>query len=62
MDPSSSLEDQANAAAYGPGDADGNFTEWGFFEPAWFVKLRELSLTFNAPAGVARALRASRRA
>lgn len=60
VDPSSSLEDQANAAAYGLGDADGNFTEWGFFEPAWFVKLRELSLTINAPAGVARALRASR--
>jgi TonB-linked SusC/RagA family outer membrane protein len=60
VDPSSSLEDQAKALAYGLGDEEGNFTEWGFFEPAWFVKLRELSLTVNAPASVTRALRASR--
>jgi TonB-dependent starch-binding outer membrane protein SusC len=35
-------------------------TEWGFFEPAWFIKLRELSLTFTAPDSWARRFRASR--
>jgi TonB-linked SusC/RagA family outer membrane protein len=59
VDPTSSLEDQAKAAAYGYGD-DLGITEWGFFEPGWFVKLRELSLTINAPPNIARALRASR--
>jgi TonB-dependent starch-binding outer membrane protein SusC len=61
VDPSASPEEQAKAAAYGYGDLDlGTFTEWGFFEPAWFIKLRELSLTFNAPDRMARALGASR--
>jgi TonB-linked SusC/RagA family outer membrane protein len=61
VDPSASLEEQAKAAAYGYGDLDlGTFTEWGFFEPAWFIKLRELSLTFNAPDRIARVLGASR--
>jgi hypothetical protein len=59
VDPSAPLEDQAKAAAYGYGD-DLGITEWGFFEPAWFIKLRELSLTFNAPDRIARALGASR--
>jgi TonB-linked SusC/RagA family outer membrane protein len=59
VDPAASLEDQANAAAYTYGDPNG-FTEWGFFEPAWFIKLRELSLTFNAPDRIARMLGASR--
>jgi TonB-linked SusC/RagA family outer membrane protein len=59
VDPNSPLEDQAAGAAYNYGD-DISFTEWGFFEPGWFIKLRELSLTFNAPDGIARALGASR--
>jgi TonB-linked SusC/RagA family outer membrane protein len=59
IDPTASLQDQANAAAYTYGDPNG-FTEWGFFEPAWFIKLRELSLTINAPDNIARMLRASR--
>ena len=59
VDPAAPLEDQANAAAYNYGD-DLGFTEWGFFEPAWFIKLRELSLTFNAPDRIARSLGASR--
>ncbi|HEY7480899.1 MAG TPA: SusC/RagA family TonB-linked outer membrane protein [Gemmatimonadales bacterium] len=59
VDPNSPLEDQAAGAAYNYGD-DISFTEWGFFEPGWFIKLRELSLTFNAPDRIARALGASR--
>jgi TonB-dependent starch-binding outer membrane protein SusC len=59
IDPTAPLADQAAAAAYTYGDPNG-FTEWGFFEPAWFVKLRELSLTFNAPDHIARLLGASR--
>jgi hypothetical protein len=59
IDPAAPLQDQANAAAYTYGDPNG-FTEWGFFEPAWFIKLRELSLTFNAPDRIARLLGASR--
>ena len=35
-------------------------TEWGYFEPGWFIKLRELSVTFNAPDRWARRFRASR--
>jgi TonB-dependent starch-binding outer membrane protein SusC len=59
VDPNAPLEQQANAAAYAYGD-DLGITEWGFFEPGWFIKLRELSLTFNAPDRIARALGASR--
>jgi TonB-linked SusC/RagA family outer membrane protein len=59
IDPTAPLKDQAAAAAYTYGDPNG-FTEWGFFEPAWFIKLRELSLTFNAPDHIARLLGASR--
>jgi TonB-linked SusC/RagA family outer membrane protein len=58
-DPTAPLDRQAAAAAYTYGDPNG-FTEWGFFEPAWFIKLRELSLTFNAPDHIARLLGASR--
>ncbi len=35
-------------------------TSYGFIEPAWFVKLRELSLTYYLPDPVVRQLRASR--
>jgi TonB-linked SusC/RagA family outer membrane protein len=59
VDPAAPLEMQADAAAATYGDDDG-VTEWGFFEPAWFIKLRELSLTFNAPDNIARLLGASR--
>jgi outer membrane receptor protein involved in Fe transport len=34
--------------------------EFGFYEPAWFIKLRELTLTYNAPDSWARLFRASR--
>ena len=59
VDPAAPLDVQANAAAATYGDENG-FTEWGFFEPAWFIKLRELSLTFNAPDRIARLVGASR--
>ena len=59
VDPTAELQEQANAAAYTYGDPLG-FTEWGFFEPAWFIKLRELSLTINAPERFARAVGGSR--
>jgi len=59
VDPTAPLDMQTNAAAATYGDANG-VTEWGFFEPGWFIKLRELSLTFNAPDRIARAVGASR--
>lgn len=59
VDPTAPLDMQAKAAAATYGD-DFGVTEWGFFEPAWFIKLREVSLTFNAPDNVARVIGASR--
>jgi len=59
VDPTAPLDMQANAAAATYGD-DNGVTEWGFFEPGWFIKLRELSLTFNAPERIARVLGAGR--
>jgi TonB-linked SusC/RagA family outer membrane protein len=59
VDPTAPLDMQANAAAATYGDANG-VTEWGFFEAGWFIKLRELSLTLNAPERIARAMGASR--
>ncbi|MBA2458144.1 MAG: hypothetical protein H0V43_04205, partial [Gemmatimonadales bacterium] len=59
VDPSAPLAEQANAAAATYGDENG-VTEWGFFEPGWFIKLRELSLTVNAPDRIAGALGAAR--
>ena len=51
------LEEQARAqATFLPGG--GNSV--AFLEPGWFIKLRELSLTFEAPERWARAFRASR--
>ncbi len=57
MDPNASLEDQARVVArrFHP-----SATNFGFFEDAWFIKLREVSLTFNAPDAWAAAFRASR--
>ncbi len=60
VDPTAPLAEQARAAAATYPDAQGRTTEWGFFEPGWFIKLRELSLTYNAPDRWARLLRASR--
>jgi TonB-linked SusC/RagA family outer membrane protein len=51
------IDEQARAqATYLPG---GGF-DVAFFEPGWFIKLRELSLTLQAPDPWARAFRASR--
>jgi TonB-linked SusC/RagA family outer membrane protein len=55
VDKTAPLEEQANAQA-----VLHEATEWGYFEPAWFIKLRELSLTFFAPDDWARRFRASR--
>jgi hypothetical protein len=60
VDPTAPLDLQARSVAATYPDAQGRTTEWGFFEPGWFVKLRELSLTFNAPDDWARALHAAR--
>jgi TonB-linked SusC/RagA family outer membrane protein len=56
-DRSAPLADQARAqATFLPGG--GNSV--AFLEPGWFIKLRELSFTFEAPDRWARAFRASR--
>ncbi len=57
FDRTAPLEEQARAqATFLPG---GGFDVL-FFEPGWFIKLRELSVTFAAPDQWARAFRASR--
>ncbi len=55
-DPTASLADQAAAetSRSGPG------TDAGFMEPGWFIKLREVSLTFNVPQNWARAVKMNR--
>lgn len=60
IDRTAPLAMQAAAAAATYPDAQGRTTEWGFFEPGWFIKLRELSLTFNAPDQWASLMHASR--
>ena len=55
VDRTAPLEEQARAQAL-----LNEATEWGYYEPAWFIKLRELSLTFFAPDDWARRFRASR--
>ena len=55
MDRTAPLEEQARGQAL-----LNEATEWGYFEPAWFIKLRELSLTFFAPDAWARSFRATR--
>ncbi|HET7470593.1 MAG TPA: TonB-dependent receptor, partial [Gemmatimonadales bacterium] len=55
VDRTAPLEEQARAQA-----VLNEATEWGYFEPGWFVKLRELSVTWNAPNSWARNFRASR--
>lgn len=56
-DPTASLDEQARAVARRFTSAA---TPEGFFEPGWFVRLREVSLTWDAPQKVARALGGSR--
>ena len=51
-----SVEDLQAAAQAVLNDA----VEFGFFEPAWFIKLRELTLTYTAPASWAHMFRADR--
>jgi len=55
VDRTAPLEEQANGQAL-----LNEATEWGYYEPAWFIKMRELSLTFFAPDAWARRFRASR--
>jgi TonB-linked SusC/RagA family outer membrane protein len=55
VDRTAPLEEQARAQA-----VLNEATEWGYFEPAWFIKLREVSLTLFAPDSWARSFRASR--
>jgi len=56
-DRSTPLEEQARAQAlFLPGGGNA----FAFLEPGWFIKLRELSLTFFAPDRWARAFRANR--
>lgn len=56
VDRTAPLEEQARAIAVYTYGAD----EFAFFEPGWFIKLRELSLTYTAPDSWARAFRAER--
>ncbi len=55
VDRTAPLDEQARAQA-----VLNEATEWGYFEPGWFIKLRELSVTFNAPDRWVRRFRASR--
>ena len=55
VDRTAPLEEQAKAQA-----VLNEATEWGYYEPAWFIKMRELSLTLFAPDDWARRFRASR--
>jgi TonB-linked SusC/RagA family outer membrane protein len=55
VDRNAPLEEQARAQA-----VLNEATEWGYYEPAWFIKLRELSLTLFAPDSWAQRFRASR--
>ena len=56
-DRSAPLDEQARAQAlFLPGGGNA----FAFLEPGWFIKLRELSLTFSAPDRWARAFRADR--
>ncbi len=59
-DKSVGLEDQAAVVARRFITPVANRTSFGFIEPAWFVKLRELSLSYNLPETVARQFHATR--
>jgi TonB-linked SusC/RagA family outer membrane protein len=55
VDRTAPLEEQARGQAL-----LNEATEWGYYEPAWFIKMRELSVTVFAPDRWARRFRASR--
>jgi TonB-linked SusC/RagA family outer membrane protein len=55
--PDASLEDQARAVAAAISNPG---TNYGYIEDAWFIKLREVALTFYLPTGFARAIGSSR--
>jgi TonB-linked SusC/RagA family outer membrane protein len=55
VDRTAPLEEQARAQA-----VLNEATEWGYYERAWFIKMRELAFTFFAPDSWARRFRASR--
>lgn len=57
IDPNAPLWKQARVIALRDHPAR---TQWGFFEPADAVRWRELSVTYELPGAVARAMRASR--
>jgi TonB-linked SusC/RagA family outer membrane protein len=57
IDPAAPLWEQARVVALRETPSR---TQWGFFEKATFIRLREASLTYDFPDAWARALRASR--
>jgi len=59
-DTSVGLEKQAGVVARRFITPAARRTSFGFIEPAWFVKLRELSVTYNLPETVARQFHAER--
>jgi len=59
-DKSVGLEKQADVVALRFINPATRRTSFGFIEPGWFVKLRELSLTYNLPETVARRFHAQR--
>jgi TonB-linked SusC/RagA family outer membrane protein len=56
-DPEAPLEEQARSVAFAAQALGFASTEGEFLEPGWFVKLREVSVTFMAPDRWAAALR-----
>ena len=54
------LEDQADVVALRFINPAAQRTSFGFIQPGWFVKLRELSVTYYLPDAVARGFRAQR--
>ncbi len=59
-DKSIGLAEQAGVVALRFINPAARRTSFGFIQPGWFVKLRELSLTYNLPDGIARQFRAQR--
>ncbi len=57
-DPRAPLRDQAAAIAATMGGANGNFSAAGYYQPADFMRVREVSVSYSAPDGLVRALRA----
>jgi TonB-linked SusC/RagA family outer membrane protein len=59
-DPGASFDEQARVITGRTASPPPGASAYGFIEKADFIKLRELSFTYYAPDGVARALRVSR--